>query len=262
MPMPLPLSHPRHALTTALLLTALSLPVTACGGNDTADTNDESANETGETGEEIDGREYYDGALSASLGAADNESRCSTCHSNDGTLAGFSGKSMQDIAFKDSHKGGEADLLGGVNACVTGWMGGTELAEADPEYVALRTYLESISDPASTTPNPIAPEVLADEAAYETAYAGGDATAGAAKYTANCAICHDNALTLASVPAYTKDALAGYSIGRIAQKVRTSGPPPSGTADANDSTPGPMPFLEPEELSAGDLADIIAHLKG
>jgi hypothetical protein len=29
-----------------------------------------------------------------------------------------------------------------------------------------------------------------------------------------------------------------------------------------DTTPGPMPFFEPEELSAGDLADIIAHLKG
>ena len=108
----------------------------------------------------------------------------------------------------------------------------------------------------------IAPEVLADEAAYEAAYAGGDAAAGAAKYTANCAVCHDGALVIGQIPAYPKASLAGYSVGRIAQKVRTAGPPPSGTNDPADTTPGPMPFFELEELPAGDLADIIAHLKG
>ena len=52
------------------------------------------------------------------------------------------------------------------------------------------------------------------------------------------------------------------SIGRIAQQVRTSGPPPSGMNDATDSTPGPMPFFEPSELPASDLADIVAFLTG
>lgn len=224
--------------------------------------DDGTSDDEADSGGEVDGRAYFDGEESAALGAAGNESRCSTCHSNDGTLAGFSGKSMQDIAFKTAYKGGEApDLLAGVNACVTGWMGGEALTGEDERYVALTGYFESISDPASTTPNPIAPEVLADEAAYELAYAGGDAAAGAAKYAANCAVCHDAALVIGTTPAYAKAALGGFSIGRIAQKVRTAGPPPSGTMDASDTTPGPMPFFEPEELSAEDLADIIAHLK-
>lgn len=245
----------------------------ACPGDDTGETNEdgtttadatetaatEAADSTGAAG---DGREYYDGELSAALGAEGNQARCSTCHSDDGSLGPLSGKSMQDIAFKESWKGGEApDLLGGVNACVTGWMGGTALTDTDPEYVALAGFLESISDPAATTPNAIAPEVLADEAEYEAAYAGGDAAAGAAKYTAACGLCHDAALQVGSTPAYPKASLASYTIGRIAQKVRTSGPPPSGTADASDTTPGPMTFFEPEELSAADLADIIAHIK-
>jgi mono/diheme cytochrome c family protein len=251
------------------LLFASALVFASACSDDAGDTGDAGDDiDTGtsadtDTGTAGDGREYYDGEASAALGADGNQVRCSTCHSDDGTLAGHSGKSMKDIAFKDSYKGGGSpDLLSATNACVTGWMGGTALADTDPEYIALAGFLESISDPSSTTPNAIAPEVLTDEAEYEANYAGGDAAAGAAKYDANCAICHDNALVLGSFPAYPKAALANYSNGRIAQKVRTSGPPPSGTADGTDSTPGPMPFFEPEELPPADLADIIAHLKG
>jgi len=271
-------SRHRFLLITTLVLAA------ACGGDDTGETNADDTTTAGETteaavdteatatavdteaadstGAAVDGREYFDGELSAALGAAGNQARCSTCHSADGTREGFSGDSMQDIAFKESWKGGDApDLLSAVNACVTGWMGGTALTDADPEYIALAEFLESISDPAATTPNPLMPEVLADEAEYEAAYAGGDAAAGAAKYTAHCGTCHDAALVLNVIPSYPKASLAAYTIGRIAQKVRTSGPPPSGTADASDTTAGPMPFFEPEELSAADLADIIAHIK-
>ena len=42
--------------------------------------------------------------------------------------------------------------------------------------------------------------------------------------------------------------------GRIAQQVRTSGPPPSGMMDATDSTPGPMPLFEPDELTPAQPA--------
>ncbi|MFV8755113.1 c-type cytochrome [Nannocystaceae bacterium ST9] len=227
------------------------------------DGGDEGDDDVGDDAGMVEGRDYYEGEASAALGAEGNQARCSTCHSADGTLAGFSGESMQDIAFKSSYKGGEApDLVSGVNACVTGWMGGTALAEGDPEFVALAEYLESISDPAATTPNALTPEVLANEAAYEAAYAGGDATAGAAKYAANCSVCHDAALEIGTTAAYPKATLANFTIGRIAQKVRTSGPPPSGSEDPSDSTSAPMPFFEPDELSADDLADIIAHLKG
>ncbi|MCA9708526.1 MAG: c-type cytochrome [Myxococcales bacterium] len=251
-----------------LLVTSLVLAA-ACGDDSEQTTDATTGNTTGptdtsadSTGEAADPQEYYDGELSAALGADGNQARCSTCHSMDGTLTGYSGQSLQDIAYKDSYKGGDADLLGAVNACVTGWMGGPALAADDPEFMALEEFFAGISDEAATTPNALMPEVLADEAEYETAYAGGDAAAGAALYDANCAVCHDAGLVVGSVPAYAKATLAGYTIGRIAQKVRTSGPPPSGSADAADSTPGPMPFFEAEELPAADLADIIAHLKG
>lgn len=253
------------ATILGLLFTALSALAVGCGSDDTADGGETDGGETdgAETGGEANGQDYYDGAPSAALGADGNEARCSTCHSNDGTLSGFSGESMQDIAHLDSYKGGDApDLLSAVNACVTGWMGGTALTDADPEYVALAGYLDSISDPGVTTPNELTPEVLADEAAYEAAYAGGDAAAGAAKFTANCGVCHDGGLTVGPIAAYPLASLSTYTIGRIAQKARTSGPPPSGTADMSDTTPGPMPFFEPEELSTTDLADIIAHIKG
>ena len=104
--------------------------------------------------------------------------------------------------------------------------------------------------------------ILDDEAAYEAAYAGGDAVAGADAYAKACAVCHDSGLQVGSTAAYPKMTLAAYTVGRIAQKVRTSGPPPSGANDMADSTPGPMPFFEAKDLSATDLADIIAHIKG
>lgn len=233
-----------HKLNFFTLTSAFALA--ACGGDDTAD-----------------GRAFYAGTDSAGLGAAANQADCATCHDNDGNKRGRSGASMKDIAYRSAFKGGDAPaLLDGVNACVTGWMGGTALTAADDAYVQLLSYLQSISDPAVTTPNPLAPEVLADEAAYEAAYAGGDATAGAAKFLESCGGCHNAGKVIGTATAPAKSLIAGASTGRIAQKVRTSGPPPSGTADAADSTPGPMPFFEPSDLSVQDLKDIIAHLKG
>lgn len=225
----------------------LFLFAAACGGEDEADL----------TPQPID---YYQGEASAALGASTNQARCSTCHSNDGTPR--SGASLKDIAYHTSFKGGGApNLLAGTNACVTGWMGGVALTAEDPRYVALLGYLQSISSPSVTSPNPLAPEVLADEAAYEAAYSGGDATRGAARYAAVCGTCHDTALQVGPRPSLPKSSLRGFSVGRIAQKVRTSGPPPSGAGAATDTTPGPMPFFEPSDLSAQDLKDIVAHLK-
>ncbi|MEL6182096.1 MAG: cytochrome c, partial [Myxococcota bacterium] len=216
----------------------------------------------GDSGGGASGEEYYQGSLSMALGAEGNEADCAQCHSNDGTQDGWPGYTFQNIAFRSAFKGGDApDLLSGANACVTGWMGGTALTETDEAWIALKGYLESISDSSVTDPNGLAPEVLADEAAYEAAYAGGDATAGEAAYTKACASCHDAALTVGTVASFPKATLAAFSIGRIAQKVRTSGPPPSGMSDAADTTPGPMPFFEPADLSTTDLQNIIAFIK-
>lgn len=231
-------------------------------GSGTSGEDPTTGDATGDTTGAVDDQAYYDGPESAALGVAGNQARCSTCHSNDGTQDGISGNTFKDIAFHTSFKGGEADLLGGVNACVVGWMGGTALTADDAAFLGLKAYMESISAAIATEPNAIAPEVLADEAAYEAAYAGGDAAAGASKYANACAVCHDNGLLVGSTAAYPKATLAGFTVGRIAQKVRTAGPPPSGTADPADSTPGPMPFFEPKDLAAADLADIIAHIKG
>jgi mono/diheme cytochrome c family protein len=121
--------------------------------------------------------------------------------------------------------------------------------------------LESISDPGVTTPNTLAPEVLADEAAYQAAYgSGGDVSAGMTKYGQVCARCHAGGLNLGGATAPPSSSFAGNGAGYIAQKVRTSGPPPSGTSDPSDFTPGPMPFFEPDDLSEQDLKDIIAFI--
>jgi mono/diheme cytochrome c family protein len=207
-------------------------------------------------------RDFYEGAQSRALGAATNQADCATCHSSDGSAAGFNGKSFKDIAFRASYKGGMAKtLLDGANACVTGWMGGVALTEASNEWKLLAEYLESLSNRAVTAPNPLEPEVLADLAAYEAAYAGGNAGAGAARYAASCARCHDQARVVGATAAPPRSKLSTLTAGRIAQQVRTSGPPPSSTAGGRDTTPGPMPFFEPSDLSAADLKDIIAYLR-
>lgn len=208
------------------------------------------------------GAELVSGTASAALGGGNNEARCVTCHATSGAGAGNSGTSLEDIAFRASYKGGDApDLRAGVNACVTGWMGGTALGADDERWMKLEAYLVSISDPAIVAPNGLAPEVLADENGFGVAYGGGNAAAGAAKYQVTCARCHDAGLQLGPARTPARAALALLGVGLIAQKVRTSGPPPSGTSDNSDRTPGPMPFFEPRDLSAQDLKDIIAFLR-
>ena len=232
------------SLSSCLVGAALAASLlTGCGDSDGAD-------------------EIFTGTESAALGAAQNQAACITCHGNEPGIKGNSGNSMVDIAYRTSFKGGGAtSLLAGANACVTGWMGGTALTATDAKWKKLEAYLQSISDPAVTAPNPLTPEVLASTAAYETAYAGGDATAGAAKYATYCARCHDKGLRLGAVLTPGLATLKTRAIGAIAQKVRTSGPPPSSMADTVDATPGPMPFFEPADLSAADLKDIIAYVR-
>jgi mono/diheme cytochrome c family protein len=205
---------------------------------------------------------YYTGEAAAKLGAADNQATCSTCHSDDGTQAHWPGNTFKDIAYRMNFKGGMAPtLLDGSNACVVGWMGGTALKADDAAWKSLEAFMQSLSSSSVTMPNAIMPEVLDNEAAYEAAYAGGDKAAGADKFASACGRCHGGALKVNTVAAYPTATLAAFTIGRIAQKVRTSGEPPSGAMDATDTTPGPMPFFEEKDLSAQDLKDIIAFVK-
>ncbi|MFO0647157.1 MAG: c-type cytochrome [Polyangiales bacterium] len=203
---------------------------------------------------------YYSSLASSALGATSNTATCASCHSNDGTPR--SGETLRNIAYHTSFKGGMAPtLLMATNACVTGWMGGTALTETDPRWLSLQTYMRSISSPEFTTPNTMIPEVLANEAAYESTYAGGDATAGAPLYARYCGTCHSVGTTVNTARATSRAGLRSLSVGRIAQQVRTSGPPPSGAMDSADSTPGPMPFFEPDELPPADLRNIIAYVR-
>lgn len=208
-------------------------------------------------------QDYYDGNESAALGAAANEATCATCHSNSAGAVGDPGDSLRNIAYHTSFKGGGAStLLDASNACITGWMGGTALTANDDAWKQLESYLQSISDPAVTTPNTVAPEVLADLQAYEDKYgSGGDVTAGTAAYAKSCARCHSGALSVGSTKAPIRSTLALLSAGEIAQQVRTSGPPPDTTADGTDTRQGPMPFFEPDELPEQTLKDIIAFIK-
>ncbi|MFO0604821.1 MAG: c-type cytochrome [Polyangiales bacterium] len=207
-----------------------------------------------------DNIQYFNGAASSALGASGNGATCASCHSNDGTPR--SGETLRNIAYHTSFKGGMAPtLLDATNACVTGWMGGTALTATDPRWLALQAYMRSISSPEFTTPNPMTPEVLANEAAYGAMYGGGDAAAGAPLYSRFCANCHAGGLRVNTVAAPLRATLRAMSAGRIAQQVRTSGPPPSGMMDATDSTPGPMPFFEPDELTPAQLRDIVAFIR-
>lgn len=208
------------------------------------------------------GPPIYDGTASSALGAPGNQATCHTCHSNDGTQLGFPGNTLKNMAYRKSFKGGATtQLIVAVNACTTEWMGGAALTESDAAWKDIEKYLKSISDPSVTDPNPYVAEVLADQAAYEAAYAGGDASRGSGLYDKNCARCHDQALHVATAVALSRDGLKAFPIGRIAQKVRTSGPPRSGLNDATDTTPFPMPFFEVRDLPQQDLKDIIAFLK-
>lgn len=208
---------------------------------------------------------YFAGVQSQALGAANNQADCALCHSTDGTTAGLSGSTMMDIAYRTSFKGGMMlDLLGATNACVTGWMGGAALTATDPAWLSLQAYMQSLSNPAVTTPTTLAPQVLMDQAAYEAAYAGGNAAAGQAKFASFCGGCHTAGLVVGPAPSPGVAFLATVSVGRLAQKARTSGPPPSSMSDmqaGTDTTPGPMPFFEPDELPDTDLSDIIAYIK-
>ncbi len=234
------MSRISHLLSLALVP---ALALAACGDSD-------------------DTESIFAGSESAALGGSQNQATCATCHADDANDKGTNGNKMFDIAYRTSFKGGDAPtLLAGTNACVTGWMGGTALTADNAQWKKLEAYLQSISDPAITTPNPLAPEVLANVAAYEAAYAGGNATAGKDKYELFCARCHSEALRLGPATSPTPAMLKGATIGRIAQKVRTSGPPPSDGGGTVDSTPGPMPFFEPSDLSAADLKDIIAFVR-
>lgn len=207
-------------------------------------------------------QDYFDGNESAALGAATNEATCATCHASSAGVTGNPGDSLRNIAFHTSFKGGGAPtLLDATNACVTGWMGGTALTASDASWKELEKYLQSISDPAQTTPNTLTPQVLADLAAYEAMYAtGGDATAGEAAFAQSCARCHSGALKLGATAAVPKSSMKLLTAGEIARQVRTSGPPPSSMSDAADVTPGPMPFFEPDELPEQTLKDIIAYV--
>lgn len=245
-------------LLCGTLTLAMGFGIASC--SDASDTEQDLGQAPDMAAAAIEPIEYYRGSLSAKLGAESNQATCATCHSNDGSPR--SGNTLKDIAFHSSFKGGNAKtLLEAANACITGWMGGKALTTTDKAWRELKGYLESISDPSKTTPNPLAPEVLADEAAYEAAYQGGDATAGEAKYIKACASCHDTKLVVGSSRSPGRAGLRRESVGRIAQQVRTAGPPPSGTMEPNDSTPGPMTFFEPSELSKQDLADIIAYVR-
>ena len=242
-----------HLLSVSLVVSAA-----ACGSDDAAAGPDADA---GALDDNFAADTYYAGPASAALGADANEADCALCHSHDGE-PGFAGNSFVDIAYRSEFKGGDApSLLAAANACVTGWMGGTALAEDDPAWASLEAYLQSLSSPAVTAPNALAPEILADQEAYEQAHMGGDAVAGESLYGLYCGSCHNDAVVVGRAPAWPVASLKALSIGRIAQKVRTSGPPPSGTAEETDTTPGPMPFFEPSDLSASDLKDIIAYLK-
>src|SRR5262245_9024237 len=114
---------PLRPSLSILTILGLGLALVACGSDDTG-TDDPGA----------DARAVYSGPESAALGATSNQATCSTCHSDDGTQAGFAGSTLKDLAYHESFKGGAATtFLAAANACVTGWMAGEALMDGDME---------------------------------------------------------------------------------------------------------------------------------
>ena len=140
-------------------------------------------------------------------------------------------------------------------------MGGDPLDATSEEYQSIEAYILSNSDPAETAVTPIMPDVRMTLDEYEMDYAGGDPMLGAKPYLRYCGLCHDVGLVVGAHAAPELSSFTGMSVGRIAQKVRTSGPPPSTMDAAVDETPGPMPFFEEKDLSSTDLRDIIAFIQ-
>jgi mono/diheme cytochrome c family protein len=195
------------------------------------------------TGEEVYSQPLVDG----------NTFACATCHAlTEPAADGIRrpGHPIGDAVRRPSFKNGRAaSFLAAVNSCVTEWQAAPAWSADDPQFLALKEFLERT---APATAAPISFEIVQPPPSLE----GGRVDAGRALFNSSCAVCHgtDGAGSLRGPN------LAGASLAPelIARRVRTSGAVGSGTYPG--LTGGRMPFWSKDRLSDAELRDLVAFV--
>lgn len=187
-----------------------------------------------------------------------NVHSCATCHTTSSLdTRRLAGATMAGVVVRPSFWGGrERDLLSSTNACLRYFMLDAAGMTADETRAKdLYAYLESLPQ---EVPGAVSFTVVGDVADLP----GGDATRGAASYTALCSSCHGKARTgegrIVGAARLPDDTLAEHLIEGpeglrkiVVEKVRHG---------AFLGYSGRMPPFSSEVLSDAELADIIAYI--
>lgn len=199
----------------------------------------------------LDGRDVYENRLDDG-----NSFACTNCHALQEPAADGlrrPGHSLGDAANRPTYKNGQlTSLRDAVNTCVTEWMIAEPLAEDDPRWLALESFLQDLAGDAAAEP------IVIDLVTPPADLDGGDAIAGMALFNDSCAGCHG------------QDAVGGTQLApgligarldaeTIARRIRTSGPLTTTTYDG--VTGGLMPFWGADRLSDGELLDLVAYVE-
>jgi mono/diheme cytochrome c family protein len=196
------------------------------------------------------GRSLYETPL-----ADGNSFSCATCHalrepSPDGLRR--PAHPLGDATRRHHWKNGKAaSFLDAVNSCLTDWMVAPSWSATDPQFIALRDFL----DAQATDPR-------ADDLTFEIVpppgdLAGGDVARGRATFDRTCSVCHGNG----GIGSDRGPRVAGSArtAEYIAKRIRSSGSPRS--AVYGELSGGVMPFWAKDRLSDGELRDLVAFLR-
>lgn len=187
--------------------------------------------------------------------AGGNSFACATCHAEMEPAAdGLRrvGHPLSGAVRRPTFKNGElTELRDAVNSCLVEWMRAEPLEEADPDWAALRGYLEAIDDPESS----------ADAVTFEIVpppddLTGGAVDAGRETFNHTCSTCHGvDAVGTVRAPSLVGSGLEAVT---IAARTRLSGNP--GSEVYEGLTGGAMPFWSLSRLSEPELLDVVAYL--
>jgi mono/diheme cytochrome c family protein len=194
-------------------------------------------------------------ALYAEPHADGNTFACATCHAlSEPAADGWTrpGHPIGDAAVRPTFKNGQLPTLrDAVNNCRRDWMGASDWAADDGDWLALESFLV---DQAGDTVAPALAYTIVDPPGDVS---GGDEDAGRARFNATCVVCHGQGASGTE----RAPAIAGTpeSPAFIAAKVRRSGNPNSEVYP--DLMVGRMPFWAADRLSDDELRDIIQFVK-
>jgi mono/diheme cytochrome c family protein len=214
------------------------------GGTDPAD----SADDAGIQAVVVRGMSLYESPVPGG-----NSFACASCHALEEPAADGlrrPGHPIGDAVARSTWKNGQlTEVRDAVNSCRDEWMNAPDWSPADPDWMALRTFLEA-NAPAT------APDLSYTIVPAPQTLTGGDVGAGEALFNGSCSVCHgeDGAGTQQAPPVVGFGLDAGY----VAQRIRTSGRVGSGVYTG--LTGGIMPFWSEDRLSDDEVRDLVAYL--